>query len=72
MFLIIQEHALINWKNCGLCLSCALLLIIKLVTKQTMKNQPFANAESPDKNMLQGFTQAESIKILAAKVDDES
>lgn len=36
-----------------------------------MKNQPFANAESPDKNMLQEFTQAESIKKLAAKVDDE-
>lgn len=46
---------MINWKNCGLSLSRALFLIIKLVTKQMMKNQQFANAESPDKNMLQGF-----------------
>lgn len=62
---------MINWKNCGLSLSCALFLIIKLVTKQMMKNQQFANAESLDKNMLQGLTQAESIEKLSSEVGDE-
>lgn len=44
---------------------------IRLVTKQMMKNQQFANAECPEKNMWREFTQADTIKKLAAKVDDE-
>lgn len=64
---------MVNWENCELCVSCALQLFffIKLVTKQMMKNQQFANAECPDKNMLREFTPADTIKKLAAEVDDE-
>lgn len=47
------------------------LIFIKLVTKQMMKNEQFANAECPDKNMLREITWADTIKKLAVEIDDE-
>lgn len=47
------------------------LFFIKLVTKQMMKNQQFANTECRDKKMLREFTPADTIKKLAIEVDDE-
>lgn len=37
-----------------------------------MKNEQFAHAECPDKNMLREFTRADTITKLAVEVDDES
>lgn len=45
MFLRFQEHAMVNWENCELCLSC--IFFIKLVPKQ-MKKQQFASVAYPD------------------------
>lgn len=38
---------MVNWENCELCLNCILFFFIKLVPKQMMRKQQFANVAYP-------------------------